>query len=652
MTMERARSALAGTAVTAALVLAGVVVAVLGATASDLVAGRTSGPELSEALDVLRAAAAAVLLFVACGLAPARLLAPPELKPWAPLLAIPLGACVSGLALALLGALAIPLAASLVVLVVGGLAAALLTPGGGEVAFAPRLRRLAGPALMATVVTAVLVAPLIRTGALASVVGGNGDAHLATGVATLLEQAPLGAERVQLPIDHMPGVWNSRFPMIYVLAGTAKLSGLDPVVALTPLSGVLMGGVALGLFLIGLLLLGSGPRGSLLVMAMGALGTGAMSVVYEPFYNLQWALLTLPLILLAGWFHLRDPRPPTLGLLAVAGISSLLAYPLLFPFVALFLVAVAARARDKAGRWLPRPRLPRTWWMRALLALPALLALLIALVLVAAAAEKMVSALVALAPGGNLNAWHSPGEPFAPLYDRIGVPEWAGAAAVLLVGLAGVGIWRAPREARVALGVLFGALVITVAYMRLRDGTQLFYLRALSILGPLTLAFAGAGAASLARERGRRALPGLAAAVVALGLVGFASAQRAHYIVPFVDRDTWQIREWGRRLPPGSSVRVDVRPYGAQQWAGYMLSPHPLTAIAPLQEFFPYPPLGRKADFLLTNSFGRPTDTVGRPVFANRRFILYRLDPGIRGPDRSSVELVDPLERGGSAAAD
>ena len=140
---------------------------------------------------------------------------------------------------------------------------------------------------MATVVTAVLVAPLIRTGSLASVVGGNGDAHLATGVATLLEQAPLGAERVQLPIDHMPEVWNSRFPMIYVLAGTAKLSGLDPVVVLTPLSGVLMAGVALGLFLIGLLLLGSGPRGSLLVMAMGALGTGAMSIVYEPFYNLR-----------------------------------------------------------------------------------------------------------------------------------------------------------------------------------------------------------------------------------------------------------------------------------------------------------------------------------------------------------------------------
>jgi hypothetical protein len=202
------------------------------------------------------------------------------------------------------------------------------------------------------------------------------------------------------------------------------------------------------------------------------------------------------------------------------------------------------------------------------------------------------------------------------------------------------------------LGVLFGSLLAAAAYMRLREGTQLFYLRSVSILGPLTLAFAGAGIAWLVQQRGRWAVPGFAAAAAALALVGFASAQRAHYIVPSVDRDVWQVRDWGHRLPPGSSVRVDVRPFGMQQWAGYMLAPHPLTALAPLREFFPYPPVGRKADFLLTNTIARPTDTVGRPVFANRRFVVYRLDPGIRGPDRSSIELVDPLQRGGGSAGD
>ncbi len=609
---------LGGVAAAGALVLGCVAAAIIGAIGSDLVAGRTSGPELSEALDVLRACAAAVLLFAVCGLAPARLLAPPELRRWAPLLAIPLGACVAGLALALLGALEVPLEASLVVVLAAGVGAALWT-GGSDVALAARLRQLAGPALIAALVVAVLVAPLIRTGSLASVVGGNGDAHLATGVAELLQQAPPGAERVQLPIDHMPSVWNSRYPMIYVLAATSQLSGLDPIVVLTPLSAVLMAGVAIGLFLIGLLLLGAGPRGSLLVMAMGGLGTGAMSVVYEPFYNLQWALLTLPLVLLAGWYHLRDPRPRTLALFGIAAVSSVLAYPLLFPFVALFLAAVAWRARDRRRKWLPVRRLPRRRWVRALLVLPALFVALVALLLVAAAAQKMISALIALAPGGDLSEWHTPGDPFPPLYDRFGLPESLAVAVVLLFGLAAVGLWKAPKAARAPFGVLFGALLLTVSYMRLRDGTQLFYLRAVSILGPLTLAFAGAGIAWLVRARSRRMLPGLAVAAVALALVGFASAQRAHYTVPSVDRELWQVRDWGKRLPPGSSVRVDIRPYGAQQWAGYMLAPHPLTALDPLRKFFPYPPVGRRADYLITNRYFSSRDVEGAPLFREPR---------------------------------
>ena len=641
---------LGGVAAAVLLVLAGVAAAVIGSFGSDLVAGRTSGPELGEAFKVLRACGAAGLLFAACGLAPARLLAPTELRRWAPLLAMPLGACIAGLALALLGSLQVPLTASLVIVLAAGLGAALWT-GGSDVALAARLRPLAGPALVAALVAAVLVAPLIRTGSLASVVGGNGDAHLATGVAELLQQAPPGAERVQLPIDHMPSVWSSRYPMIYVLAGVSQLSGLDPVVAMTPLSAVLMAGVAIGFFLIGLLLLGAGPRASLLVMAMGGLGTGAMSVVYEPFYNLLWALVTLPLVLLAGWYHLREPRPRTLALFGIAAVSSVLAYPLLFPFVALFLAAVGWKARDRWRRWLPL-RLPRRRWVQVLLALPALFVAVLALVLVVASVRKMVTALVALLPGGDLSEWYTPGDPFAPLYGRFGLPEALQVAVVLLIGLAAVGLWKAPRAARAPFGVLFGALLITVGYMRLRDGTQLFYLRAVSILGPLTLAFAGAGIAWLVAHRSRRLAPALAVAAIALALVGFASAQRAHYIVPTVDRDLWQVRDWGKRLPRGASVRVDIRPYGAQQWAGYMLAPHPLTALDPLRGFFPYPPVGRKADYLITNSYFSSPDVEGQPLFENKRFALYRLKPGLRGPDRSSVELVDPLEGAGAPASD
>ena len=188
----------------------------------------------------------------------------------------------------------------------------------------------------------------------------------------------------------------------------------------------------------------------------------------------------------------------------------------------------------------------------------------------------MLTALIALAPGGDLSDWHTPGDPFPPLHDRLGLPEAFGAAAVLLVGLAAVGLWQAPKDAGLALGALFAALLVTVAYMRLRDGTQLFYLRALSILGPLTLAFAGAGIAWLIRARSRRRVPGLVAAALALGpgglRVGAAGALHRSLRRP---RHLAGARLGPSGCRPGSSVRVDVRPFGAQQWAGYMLSPTP-----------------------------------------------------------------------------
>src|SRR5215218_8399995 len=63
--------------------------------------------------DALRATAAAGVLFGACGYAPARLLAPAGLRAHAGLLAFPLGAVVSALALTALGLLHVPFGGSL-----------------------------------------------------------------------------------------------------------------------------------------------------------------------------------------------------------------------------------------------------------------------------------------------------------------------------------------------------------------------------------------------------------------------------------------------------------------------------------------------------------------------------------------------------------
>jgi hypothetical protein len=42
---------------------------------------------------------------------------------------------------------------------------------------------------------------------------------------------------------------------------------------------------------------------------------------------------------------------------------------------------------------------------------------------------------------------------------------------------------------------------------------------------------------------------------------------------------------------------------------------------------------------------GRPGDAVGAPVRENDEYVLYRLRPGLPGPDRSSRALVERVEK-------
>ena len=116
---------------------------------------------------------------------------------------------------------------------------------------------------------------------------------------------------------------------------------------------------------------------------------------------------------------------------------------------------------------------------------------------------------------------------------------------------------------------------------------------------------------------------------------------------PHVTREVWELRSWSDRIPPAASVRVDVSPRGVQQWAAYMLADHPVTASHPQRDFFPYPRVGRKADYLLVNRRPRrPRDAAGPALLSNGRFELYRVRADVPGPDRSSRRLVDPFETG------
>jgi hypothetical protein len=77
-----------------------------------------------------------------------------------------------------------------------------------------------------------------------------------------------------------------------------------------------------------------------------------------------------------------------------------------------------------------------------------------------------------------------------------------------------------------------------------------------------------------------------------------------------------------------------------------MLAEHPVSARRPLVGFFPYAPQGRKADYVLALTIQRrPADALGAPVLENAQFRLWRMKPGVPGPDVSSRRMVDSVTK-------
>ena len=616
-------------------------------------------PSFSAIPDVLRAAAAAALLFGVCGYTPARLLAPSSLQPHLPLLVLPIGAASSSLALTLLGVFQVPLPFSLAVLLLAGAGSAVLLhrrgasrhrpPVGHERAGGIALR-LMWPAAIAIGVAVLIASPQLRADSLATVLGQNGDAHMATGAAELLQHAPPGAVRPELPLDHMPQVWRSKYPIYYALAGVSTLSGLDPVQTFSTLIAIVGALAAVGLFLVAFHVAGAPAAAALLAMGLVAVDRIVFHLALSPFYNQIWGLFSLPFVVLFGWRFLWEPGRAALVL--VIGFTALsgLAYPLLVPFPALFLAITAVlvwrrrRDEDESVRWLASLRLPRGRRSVLLWAPLALIGVPIALAFFLAAFEKMQSATLALLPGGDLAPWSGDAVGFSSLSFFLGLPDGQVWLVGVVLALAVLGLVAAPRDARIALGGMLGTLLLAAGWLQLRGEGALFHFRALSFFAPLALTMAGLGAASLVARAGGARRGALVAGIAALVTV-LAVGTRSSIVstLPHADQEVWELRSWGDRLPDEASIRVDVTPTGVQQWAGYMLSALPLSASDPLRLLFPHPPVGRKADFLLVNQdLARPLDALGPPVRSNSRFVLYRMDPEVSGPDVSSRRMVDP----------
>lgn len=619
------------------------------------------GGQVLETLpDLARTGLATLALFGLAGYPLARLLVPRALLGHFWLLVLPLGAASSTLALTILGFAHVPLPVSLALTLAGGAAAALWLRARRGPVRATELRghqsgaftaRLLWPLLIASVVAGLTLMPSYRTGTLV-VPGQNADPHLVTGAAEVLREGPPTAVQPDLPVDRVSPYWQSKYPIYYALAAVSELAGLDPVHAFPVLSAAILGLFALGTFVLARHLLFVGAFAATLVVAFTSLDRVVLHLVVHPYYNQLWGLFTLPFILLFGFRFLERPaaRDGALALLFLA--LGAFGYPLMLPFplVALGVGALVAWRRRGAelGDWrapLRRLRRSRARWVAVALAVPVVV---VGAGLTLAAVWKGVQAAEVVVPWGNLVGWQGD-RPGLPLARYFGLPD-LGALVVLpltaLVLAAGAALMRARPEVRIGLATMSVAAVAMGASFHFRQYGEYFEFKIFAFVGPIVLALATAALAVLVR-RPRQPAQRVAAAValVALGASAIVGARdELDLVAAQTAPEVLELREWADRLPPDASVRLDMPPDSYQLWAGYMLHEQPLSALATI-DGTTYPRVfpGSKADYALTLAAqSRPPDAVDEVVMQNAFYNLYRLDPALPGPDRSTRARIQP----------
>jgi len=567
---------------------------------------------------VARTGVVTLALFAVCGYGPAALLLPAALRGRVALFALPVGAACSTLALTVLGLLHVPLDASLAVVLAAGVALGVLAWRRREPAVArpDRVVHIAVPLALAALIAALALLPTFRAG-FATVQGQNGDAVLAVGTAEFLRHAPPTAIRPDLPLDRVPLLWRSKLPIYYGLAATSELGGQQTYVAFSTVTAIVVGLAALGFFAFAVDGLGVAAGVGLLALFAVGLDRIVLYTAIHPYYNQTWALFALPFVLLFGWR----------GSFALAALFAALAvftYPLLLPFPVVFLGVLAWRRK-----WRPALGVPPkwTWPVIALVAVP------VAAVLVRGVVEKVVPAIDAIRPGGDLSGWTGSALPYLPFAHFLGSDNGVFALAILVAAFFGVRALRG--EGRVALAILLGGALLAAIYLRARGQAQLFYFKDLAFASPLLVTAAVIGIATK--------LPRLVALVAFAALFAVLTTGARREINATYDqlpKDLMALRAWDREIPAAETIRIDVPPSGWQLWSWYLLARHRVSARDPLGGFFPHPPVGRRADLVLTR-YGqpRPRDAVGRPLRANSQVVLYRLRRGLPGPDTSSRTL-------------
>jgi hypothetical protein len=177
-----------------------------------------------------------------------------------------------------------------------------------------------------------------------------------------------------------------------------------------------------------------------------------------------------------------------------------------------------------------------------------------------------------------------------------------------------------------------GAALAFAVYFRVAKYGQYFYFKVLSFAGPLLLI---AAVAFLGRLRMRLLAYAAVTALLASALFSARSEIASDY--DQLSPETIQLRDWAASLPAGAGIRLDT-PRASQLWDAYMLSAHPLGSRDPITNY-PHVPVSAGADFVLDRPLlPPPTGAVGRPIFRNGRYRLWRLRTS--APDETSRRMV------------
>jgi hypothetical protein len=590
--------------------------------------------------DTIRALAATLVVFGVCGFGLVRLMLPDILRRYEALWVLPTGACAAGLTMTLLGFAAVPYHVSL---------ALVLLAGAGLAVYAVRHRTagtrvekgaLAWPVYLSLVVVAVSLIPMVFVEHFAAPVGVGSDAHMATGTAEFLKHAyPTGFD-LSTPLNQMPPLWTSKFPIYYAYAAVSSVSGLATWQLLVPLAGALLALAAIGLFLVATEVFNAPFAIAVCVLGLAGLDRMALSTVLHPYFNQTWGFFALPFTIVLGWWVVqpalsRRARVRTLLLLVLFGLILVLAYPLAAPIPAAPLLVFAwgeRRRRIAAGervlrlRDLYRGRRSLVWMLPValLLAVP-----------VAGALSKAVSAVAVLAPSSSLANWGGDLGHFVPFNYFLSLPNsiLGTVLALIVLALAAYGLFRRPPALSWGLGTLLAVGLLVALYFRQRQFGWYFHFKLLAFIGPLIVMLAVIGAGRL-RRAGALLLTGLAL-LTAAGVE--AEIKATGYQLP---KATIALSGWTAGLPLGSSVRLDMQPT-QELWVAYFMHARRLCSQLPLlNSDYPHVPFSRKADYIVTTDLlHAPADAVGPPLRQNAGYQLYRENPAVPGIDFCSQRL-------------